>query len=70
MANKEIVPYGFDLSKNPDAMALTAVPPEVTPICSSQSYYAQAICKPVITPPPPLLRFEGKPLQQEPKLDA
>jgi hypothetical protein len=35
MANKEIVPYGFDLSKKPDAMVLTAIPPEVTPICSS-----------------------------------
>jgi len=31
MANKEIVPYSFDLSKKPDTLALTVVPPEVTP---------------------------------------
>jgi hypothetical protein len=53
MANKEIIPYGFDLSKKPDALVLTVVPPEVTPICSSQSYFAQAIRCLVIAPPPP-----------------
>ena len=51
-------------------LALTVVPPEVTPICSNQSYYAQAIRRPLIAPPPSLLRLEGKPLQQELKLDA
>ena len=70
MANKEIIPYGADLSKKPNALVLTAVPLEVTPICSNQSYYAQAIRHPLIALPPPLLRLEGKPLQQEPKLDA
>jgi hypothetical protein len=27
MANKQIVPYGFDLNKKPDALALSVVPP-------------------------------------------
>ena len=70
MADKQIIPYGDDLSKKPNALALTVVPLEVTPICSNQSYYAQAICCPLIAPSPPLLHLEGKPLQQEPKLDA
>ena len=35
MANKEIAPYGFDPSKKPDALALTVIPLEVTPIRSS-----------------------------------
>ena len=43
MANKEIVPYSFDPGKKPNVLALTIVPPEVTPIRSSQSYFAQAI---------------------------
>ena len=68
MANKEIVPYGFDLSKNPNTLALTIVPPEVTPIHSSQSYYGQAIRRPMIAPPPPCPLLEGKPRQQEPRL--
>ena len=29
MANKEIMPYGFDPSKKPNALALTIVPLEV-----------------------------------------
>ena len=58
MADKQIIPYGADLNKKPDMLALTAVPPEVTPICSNQSYYAQAIRHPQIAPPPPL-RLEG-----------
>jgi len=69
MANKEIVPYGFDPSKKPDALALTVIPLEVTPIRSSQSYFAQAIRHPVIAPPPPCPLLEGKPRQQEPHLD-
>jgi hypothetical protein len=69
MANKEIVPYSFDLSKKPDALALTVVPPEVTPICSSQSYFAQAICKPLIALPPLRPLLEDKPRQHEPRLD-
>jgi hypothetical protein len=70
MANKEIVPYGFDLSKKPDALALTVVPLEVTPIRSSQSYFAQAIYRLVLTPllPRPLLKDKLR--QQEPKLDV
>jgi len=69
MANKEIVPYGFDLNKKPDALVLSVVLLEITPICSSQSYFAQAIHRPVISPPSsrPL---EGKPRQQEPRLDV
>ena len=70
MADKQIISYGVDLNKKPGVLALTVVPPEVTPICSNQSYYAQAIRRPLITLPPPLLRLEGKPLEQEPKLDA
>ena len=70
MADKQIIPFGADLNKKPDMLALTIVPPEVTPICSNQSYYAQAIRRPLITLPPPLLCLEGKPLQQKPKLEA
>ena len=70
MADKQIIPYGADLNKKPNALALTVVPPEVTPICSSQSYYAQAVHQPLIAPLPPRLCLEGKPLQQEPKLDV
>jgi hypothetical protein len=69
MANKKIIPYGFDLSKNLDMLALTVVPSKVTPIHSSQSYFTQAICRPVIAPLPRLL-LEDKPHQQEPKLDV
>ena len=53
MANNEIVPYSFDLNKKPDMLALSVVPPEITPIRSSQSYLAQAIRRPVIAPLPP-----------------
>jgi hypothetical protein len=70
MAGREIIPYGADLSKKPNALALTAIPPKFTPIFSNQSYYSQAIHRPLIAPPPPLLCLEGMPLQQEPKLDA
>ena len=70
MVDKQIIPFGANQNKKPDALALTVIPPEVTPICSNQSYYAQAIRRPLITLPPPLLRFKGKPLKQEPKLDA
>ena len=68
MANKEIVPYGFDLNKKPDALALSVVPLEITPICSSQSYFAQAIHRTMIAPLPPCPLLEGKPHQQEPRL--
>ena len=70
MANKEIVPYGFDPSKKLDALALSVVPIEITPIRSSQSYFAQAIHRLVIAPLPPCLLLEGKPRQQEPRLDV
>ena len=69
MANKEIVPYDFDLSKKLDALALTVVPPEVTPIRSSQTYFTQAIHRSVIAPPPSRPLLEVKPRQQEPRLD-
>ena len=61
MANKQIVPYGFDLNKKLDALALSVVPLEITPIRSSQSYFAQAIHHPVIALPPPRPLLEGKP---------
>ena len=70
MADKQIIPYGADLNKKPDALAPTIIPLEVTPISSNQSYYAQGIHCLLIAPPPPLLCLEGKPLQHEPKLDA
>ena len=70
MADNQIIPYGADLNKKPGALARTTIPLEVTPICSNQSYYAQAICRPLIAPPSSLLRLEGKSLQQEPKLDT
>ena len=69
MANKEIVPYGFDPSKKPDALALTVIPLEVTPIRSSQSYFTQAIRRSVLVLPPPCPLLEDKPHQQEPRLD-
>ena len=69
MANKEIVPYGFDLSKKLDALALTVIPLEVTPICSRQSYFTHAIRRPVIAPLPPRPLLEDKSRQQEPRLD-
>ena len=69
MANKEIVPYGFDPSKKPDALALTVVPPEVTSIRSSQSYFTQVIHRLVLVPPPPRPLHEDKPRQQEHCLD-
>jgi len=70
MTNKEIVPYGFDPSKKPDVLALTVIPLEVTPICSSQSYFAQAIRHPVLVPLPPRPLLEGKPRKQEAHLDV
>ena len=48
MASREIIPYGADLSKKPDALTLTAIPLEVIPICSNQSYYTQAVRHPLI----------------------
>jgi len=65
MANKEIVPYGFDLSKKPDALVLTVVPPEVTPIRSSESYLTHAIHRSVHAPPPPRLLLKDKPHQPD-----
>ena len=70
MANKEIVPYGFDLNKKPDVLVLSVVLLEITPIFSSQSYFTQAICRSVIAPPSPRPLLEGKPRQQEPHLDV
>ena len=69
MANKEIVPYGFDPSKKPDTLALTIIPLEVTPIRSSQSYFTQAIRHPALVLPLPRPLLEDKPHQQEPRLD-
>ena len=59
MANKQIIPYSFDLNKKPDVLALSVVPPEITPIRSSQSYYGQAIHRPMIAPLPPRPLLEG-----------
>jgi len=71
MAGREIVPFEFDLNKKPDALALSVIPPkEIAPIRSIQSYYAQAIHRPVIATPPPCLLLEDKPCQQELQLDV
>ena len=70
MANKQIVPYDFYPNKNANMLALSVVPLEITPIRSSQSYFAQAIRRPVIAPLPPCPLLEGKPRQQEPRLDV
>ena len=69
MAKKEIISYGFDLNKQPDVLALIVIPLETTPICSSQSYFTQAIHRPILVPPPPRPLLEDKPCQQEPCLD-
>ena len=70
MANKEIIPYGFDLNKKPNALALSIVPPKITPIHSSQSYFAHAIHRSVLAPSLPHPLLEDKPRQQEPRLDV
>ena len=70
MANKEIVPYGFDPSKKPDALAAKLSSSlEVTPVRSGQSYFTQAIRRLVLVLPPPCPLLEDKPHQQEPRLD-
>ena len=61
MTNKEIVPYGFDLKNKPDALVLSIIPLEITPILSSQSYFAQAIHHLVIAPPSRCPLLEVKP---------
>jgi hypothetical protein len=71
MADNEIVPFGFDLNKKPNALVLSVVPPkEIAPVHQSQSYFAQAIHRPVITLLHPHLLLEGNPHQQEPQLDV
>ena len=69
MANKEIIPHGFDPSKKLNVLALTIIPLEVTPIRSSQSYFTQAIRHPALVLPLPRPLLEDKPHQQEPRLD-
>jgi len=69
MANKEIVPYGFDPSKKLDRLAMTIVPLKVTPIRSSQYCFAHAIHHLVLVPLPPRPLLKDKPRQQEPCLD-
>jgi len=66
MANKEIIPYGFDPRKKLDMLALTVATLEVTTICSSQSYFVQAIHRLVmIAPPLPNLLLKDKPRQPD-----
>ena len=61
MAGREIVPYGVE-----ELIPLSIIPPrEVTPVPSIQSYFAQAIRRPVITPPPLRLLLQDKPRQPE-----
>jgi len=48
MSDNQIIPYRADLNKKRDMLALTTIPPEVTPICSNQSYYTQAVRHPLI----------------------
>ena len=70
MANKEIILYGFDLGKKPDVLALTIISLEVTPIFSSQSYFAHAIHRLILVPSPPRPLLKDKPCHQEPRLDV
>jgi len=47
MAGREIVPYGVNLNKKPNALALSVIlPREMAPVPSNQSYFAQAIHRP------------------------
>jgi hypothetical protein len=65
MANKQIVPYGADLNKKPNALALSVIPPcEIASVRPNQSYYAQVVRRLVIAPSPPRLCLEGKPHHQ------
>jgi len=67
MGGREIIPFDFDLNKKPDALALSVVPPkEIAPVHQSQSYFAQAIRRSMIAPPPPCLFLEDKPCKQKP----
>ena len=71
MAGREIVLFGFDLNKKPDALALSVVPPkEIAPVRQSQSFFSQNVHRPVIAPSPPHLLLEGNPRQQEPQIDV
>jgi hypothetical protein len=61
MASREIVPYGVE-----EAIPLSiTLLREVAPVPSNQSYFAQAICCPVIAPSPPHLLLQDKPHQSE-----
>ena len=65
MADREIVPYGVDLNKKPDALVLSIIPPrEIAPV-PSQSYFAQTIHRPAIALPPPRLLLQDNPRQPE-----
>ena len=67
MAGREIVPFGFDLNKKPDALVLSVVIlKEMALVHQSQSYFTQAIHHPVIALPPPRLLVGDKSRQQEP----
>jgi len=82
MANKQIIPYGMNPRKPSSVdkslaiilvrehVPLAIVPPEAIPIHLSQSYFAQAIRRPVIAPPPrQLLEDKLRPHRQDaPKL--
>jgi hypothetical protein len=64
MAVREIIPFEFDLNKNPNALALSVIPPwDMALVSSNQSYFAQAIHRPVIAPPLPRLLLKDKPRQ-------
>ena len=69
MAGREIVPYGVDLNKKSDTLALSIVPlQEIAPV-SSQSYFAQAIHCLEIASSSPCLLLQDKPCHPKaPKL--
>ena len=80
MANKQIIPYGMNPRKPSSVdkslaiilvrehVPLAIVPPEAIPIHLSQSYFAQAIRRPVIALSPPHQLLEDK--LRPPLLDA
>ena len=61
MAGREIVPYGVH-----EPISLSIIPPQgVAPVPSNQSYFAQAIRRLVLAPPPPRLLLKDNPRQAD-----
>jgi hypothetical protein len=61
MGGREIIPYRVE-----EAILLSIIPPqEVAPVPTNQSYFAQAIHRLMIAPPPPRLLLQDNPHQLE-----